>query len=92
MRYNNIIYLFTAIGMLPSGSGYFTFKQNMKLVTTDICVFYGFQGKKLLFPYNFGFITEMKSVYCAIPFKDSTPLKNKFNVTYKFLKYLCRTA
>jgi len=32
--YNNIIYLFTAIGLLPGGSGYFTCKQNMKLVTT----------------------------------------------------------
>ena len=29
-----IIYLFTAIGLLPGGSGYFTFKQNMKLATT----------------------------------------------------------
>ena len=29
-----IIYLFTAIGLLPGGSGYFTSKQNMKLVTT----------------------------------------------------------
>ena len=29
-----ILYLFTAIGLLPSGSGYFTCKQNMKLVTT----------------------------------------------------------
>ena len=34
---NNIylfIYLFTAIGLLPGGSGYFTCIQNMKLVTT----------------------------------------------------------
>jgi len=30
----NIIYLFTAIGLLPGGSGYFTCKQNMRLVTT----------------------------------------------------------
>ena len=29
-----IIYLFTAIGLLPSGSGYLTCKQNIKLVTT----------------------------------------------------------
>ena len=29
-----IIYLFTEIGLLPGGSGYFTCKQNMKLVTT----------------------------------------------------------
>ena len=28
------IYIFTAIGLLPGGSGYFTYKQNMKLVTT----------------------------------------------------------
>jgi hypothetical protein len=34
-RFNNIIYLFTAIGLLPGGSGYFTCKQNMKLVTTE---------------------------------------------------------
>jgi hypothetical protein len=29
-----IIYLFTAIGFSPGGSGYSTCKQNMKLVTT----------------------------------------------------------
>ena len=36
IKYNNniIIYLFTAIGLLPGGSVYFTCKQNMKLVTT----------------------------------------------------------
>ena len=28
------IYLFTAIGLSPGGSGYFNCKQNMKLVTT----------------------------------------------------------
>ena len=28
------IYLFTEIGLSPGGSGYFTCKQNMKLVTT----------------------------------------------------------
>ena len=28
------IYLFIAIGLSPGGSGYFTCKQNMKLVTT----------------------------------------------------------
>jgi hypothetical protein len=27
------MYLFTAIGLLPGGSGYFTYKQNTKLVT-----------------------------------------------------------
>jgi len=32
--YIYFIYLFTAIGLLPGGSGYFTCKQNMKLVTT----------------------------------------------------------
>ena len=31
-----IIYLFTAIGLSPGGSGYFTCKQNMKLVTTRL--------------------------------------------------------
>ena len=31
---NIIIYLLTAVGLLPGGSGYFTCKQNMKLVTT----------------------------------------------------------
>ena len=30
-----IIYLFTAIGLSPGGSGYFTRKQNMKLVITE---------------------------------------------------------
>ena len=29
-----LIYLFTAIGLSPGGSGYFTCKQNMKSVTT----------------------------------------------------------
>ena len=29
----NLIYLFTALGLFPGGSGYFTCKQNMKLVT-----------------------------------------------------------
>jgi len=28
------IYLFTSIGLLPGGSGYFTCKRNMKLFTT----------------------------------------------------------
>ena len=31
---NNITYLFTAIGLSPGGSGYFTCIQNMKSVTT----------------------------------------------------------
>ena len=29
-----LLLLFTAIGLLPGGSGYFTCKQNLKLVTT----------------------------------------------------------
>ena len=33
MEMRLIIYLFTAIGLSPGGSGYFTCKQNMKLVT-----------------------------------------------------------
>ena len=32
---NTLIYLFTTIGLSPGGSGYFTCKQNMKLVTTE---------------------------------------------------------
>jgi len=32
-KYNNIIYLLTAIGLSPGSSGYFTCIQNMKLVT-----------------------------------------------------------
>jgi len=32
---NNNIYLFTAIGLLPGGSGYFSRIQNMKLVATE---------------------------------------------------------
>ena len=34
MSNNNNNILFTAIGLSPSSSGYFTCKQNMKLVTT----------------------------------------------------------
>ena len=33
--YYIIIYLFTSIWLLTGGSGYFTCKQNMKLVTTE---------------------------------------------------------
>ena len=33
-KYYYYYYLFTAIGLLRGGSGYFTCKQNMKLVTT----------------------------------------------------------
>ena len=32
---NNIIHLFTAIGLSPGGSGYFTCKQNMNSVSTE---------------------------------------------------------
>ena len=32
--YNIIIYLLTAVGLSPGGSGHFTCIQNMKLVTT----------------------------------------------------------
>ena len=32
---NNNIYLFTAIGLSPGGSGYFTCIENIKLVTTE---------------------------------------------------------
>ena len=35
LHYIIIIYLFTAIGLLPGGSGYFTCKQNVKSVTTE---------------------------------------------------------
>ena len=31
----SIIYLFTAVGLSPGGSGYFTCEQNMKLVTAN---------------------------------------------------------
>jgi len=34
LRNITIIYLFTAIGLSPGGSGYFTCIQNVKLVTT----------------------------------------------------------
>jgi len=33
--YNNIMYLFTEIGLSPGGSDYFTCTQNMKSVTTE---------------------------------------------------------
>ena len=33
-RNYSIIYLFTAVGFLPGGSGYFTCKQNMKVIPT----------------------------------------------------------
>ena len=48
---NNIIYLFTAIGLLPGGSGYFTCKQNMKLVTTK-CKTGGLHEKHVVATWN----------------------------------------
>ena len=48
-----IIYLFTAIGLLPRGSGYFTCKQNMKLVTTKFKLG-GLHEKHVVATWNFG--------------------------------------
>jgi len=47
------IYLFTAIGLLPGGSGYFTCKQNMKLVTTRFKLG-GLHEKHVLATWNLG--------------------------------------
>ena len=47
------IYLFTAIGLLPGGSGYFTCKQNMKLVTT-IFKSEGLHEKHVVATWNLG--------------------------------------
>jgi len=49
----NNIYLFTAIGLLPGGSGYFTCKQNMKLVTTRFKSG-GLQEKHVVVTWNLG--------------------------------------
>jgi len=46
-------YLFTAIGLLPGGSGYFTFKQNMKLVTTRFKLG-GLHEKHVVATWNLG--------------------------------------
>jgi len=52
---NIIIYLFTAIELLPGGSGYFTCKQNMKLVTTRFkSGGGGLHGKHVVATWNLG--------------------------------------
>ena len=48
-----IIYLFTAIGLLPGGSGYVTCKQNMKLVTTRFKLG-GLHEKHVVATWNLG--------------------------------------
>jgi len=47
------IYLLTAIGLLPGGSGYFTCKQNTKLVTTRF-ESGGLHEKHIVATWNFG--------------------------------------
>ena len=47
------IYLFTAIGLLPGGSGYFTRIQNTKLVTTEFKSG-GLQEKHVVATWNIG--------------------------------------
>jgi len=47
------IYLFTAIGLLPGGSGYFTCKRNMKLVTTRFNSG-GLHEKRVVATWNLG--------------------------------------
>ena len=44
---------FTAIGLLPVGNGYFTFKQNMKLVTTKFKSG-GLHEKRVVATWNLG--------------------------------------
>jgi len=48
-----IIYLLTAIGLLPGGSGYFTCKQNKKLVTTKFKLG-GINEKHVVATWNLG--------------------------------------
>ena len=48
-----IIYIFTAIGLSPGDSGYFTCKQNMKLVTTE-CKSGGLHEKHVVATWNVG--------------------------------------
>jgi len=48
-----IIYSFTAIGLLSGGSGYFTCKQNLKLVTTRFKSG-GLHEKHVVATWNFG--------------------------------------
>jgi len=49
-----IIYLFTAIGLLPGGSGYFTCKRNMKLVAT-VFKSGGLHEKHVVATWNLGY-------------------------------------
>ena len=49
----NIMYLLTAIGLLPGGSGYFTCKQNMKSVTTK-CKLGELHEKHVVATWNVG--------------------------------------
>ena len=49
----NIIYLFTAIRLSPGGSGYFTCKQNMKLVTNKFKS-EGLHEKQVVATWNLG--------------------------------------
>jgi len=54
LRWLNIyIYLLTAIGLLPGGSGYFTCIQNMKLVTTKF-KWGGLHEKHVVATWNLG--------------------------------------
>ena len=48
-----ITIIFTAIGLSPGGSGYFTCKQNMKLVTTKF-KYGGLHEKHVLATWNVG--------------------------------------
>ena len=48
-----IIIMFTAIGLLPGGSGYFTCKQNMKLYTNTFKSG-GLQEKHVVATWNVG--------------------------------------
>jgi hypothetical protein len=50
---NVLIYLFTTIGLLPRGSGYFTCKQNMKLVTAKFKSG-GLHEKRVVATWNVG--------------------------------------
>jgi len=47
------IYLFIAIGLLPGGSGYFTCKQSMKLVTS-LFKYGGLHEKHVVATWNVG--------------------------------------
>jgi len=49
----SLLLLLIAIGLLPSGSGYFTCKQNMKLVTTKFKSG-GLHEKYVVATWNFG--------------------------------------